>query len=110
VRGPVPTPGADDAGLRRALADTAPEALADRAWLAEAHGEAGDWAGLRARLAAMPVPVFPLAGADVVAAGVPPGLAVGAALAAVRAWWLAGGCVADRAACRARLSAHLAGR
>jgi poly(A) polymerase/tRNA nucleotidyltransferase (CCA-adding enzyme) len=35
--------------------------------------------------------------------GIPPGPAVGAALASLRAWWLAGGCVADRAALLARL-------
>lgn len=110
ARGPVPGPDADDAALRRALADAPREALRDRAWLAEARGGAGEWAALRARLAAAAVPVFPLAGADVVAAGVAPGPAVGAALAAVRDWWLAGGCVADRAACRARLGEHLSVR
>jgi poly(A) polymerase/tRNA nucleotidyltransferase (CCA-adding enzyme) len=110
ARGPMPDPGVDDAGLRRALADASREALLDRAWLAEARGGAGDWATLRARLSAMDAPAFPLAGADVVAEGVPPGPAVGAALAAVRAWWLAGGCEADRAAALARLREHLAGR
>jgi poly(A) polymerase len=122
ARGPMPLSGADDAALRRALADAPREALLDRAWLAQAQGraggqaggqvggKAGDWDGLRARLAAMPAPVFPLGGADVVAAGVPAGPAVGAALAAVRAWWLAGGCVADRAAALVRLREHLSGR
>jgi tRNA nucleotidyltransferase/poly(A) polymerase len=108
ARGPVPGPGADDAALRRALAETPRTVLLDRAWLAEARdttgaGERGGWAGLRARLASMAVPDFPLAGADVVAMGIPPGPAVGAALASLRAWWLAGGCVADRAALLARL-------
>lgn len=114
AHGPVPAPrpedpGPDDAALRRALADAPREALLDRAWLAEARGAAGAWDVLRARLAAMPSPAFPLGGADVVAAGVPPGPAVGAALAAVRAWWMAGGCVADRPACLERLREHLSG-
>jgi hypothetical protein len=48
--------------------------------------------------------VFPLEGRDVVALGVPPGPRVGALLRQVRAWWLAGGCLADAAACRAELA------
>lgn len=108
--GSVPAPGDDDAALRRALADAAHEALADRAWLAEARGQPGDWPRLRARLAAMDRPVFPLAGADVVAAGVSPGPRVGAVLAALREQWLASGCGADRDALKAALARHLIGK
>lgn len=96
AKGPVPRPEEDDAALRRALADTPASALADRAWLAEASGAAGDWAGLRARLAATEPPRFPIAGADVVAAGVPPGPEVGRILAGIRAAWLATGCTGGR--------------
>ncbi|MGH1572608.1 hypothetical protein ACRAWG_20445 [Methylobacterium sp. P31] len=39
-------------------------------------------------------PIFPLAGADLVAAGVPPGPAIGRGLAAARKIWLALGCPA----------------
>jgi hypothetical protein len=49
-------------------------------------------------------PVFPLEGRDVVALGVPAGPTVGALLRDVRTWWLAGGCIADRAACLAELA------
>ncbi len=108
--GPVPTPGADDDTLRRMLARLDPRmdaaVLIGRVWLAEA--EAADppgWTALRARLAQLPRPVFPLAGRDVVRLGVPPGPAVGGLLGAVRDWWLAGGCTADQAACLARLAA-----
>lgn len=107
ARGTVPDPAADDDALRRALADTPRAALIDRCWLAEARGERGDWRALRARLAALPEPVFPLAGADVLARGVPPGPRVGALLGEVRQWWRDGGCVADRKACLARLDAAL---
>ncbi len=95
---PFARPEMDDAALRRLLADTPADTLIDRLWL-----EGGD-CGLRARLAAMPRPVFPLAGRDAVALGVAPGPEVGRLLRAVREWWLAGGCVADAAACRAELS------
>jgi poly(A) polymerase/tRNA nucleotidyltransferase (CCA-adding enzyme) len=94
------TPAASNADLRRALADTGAEILVARAWLAQA--DEADWDGLRARLAAMPRPVFPLQGRDVTALGVAPGPRVGEILAAVRAWWLADGCTADKAACRIR--------
>jgi poly(A) polymerase/tRNA nucleotidyltransferase (CCA-adding enzyme) len=57
----------------------------------------------------MPRPHFPLAGRDALAAGMAPGPAVGAALAAVRRWWRAGGCTADAAACLAELARWRAG-
>lgn len=104
---PSPRPEASDADLRRLLADTPPEVLIGRAWLAD-DGDPG-WARLRVRLASMPVPVFPLEGRDVLALGEPPGPRVGALLREVREWWLAGGCVADAAACRAELARRRGG-
>jgi poly(A) polymerase/tRNA nucleotidyltransferase (CCA-adding enzyme) len=103
--GPVPRPGDDDATLRRLLADEATETLVDRTWLG--GGTTPEWAALRARLAAIPRPVFPLEGRDVLALGEPEGPRVGALLRAVRQWWLDGGCVADKAACRAELVGRL---
>ena len=91
---PLARSGDDDATLRRLLADTPVEALIDRTWLA------GENNAVRDRLRALPIPVFPLEGRDVVALGLPPGPRVGAVLRAVRGWWLAGGCVADAEACR----------
>jgi poly(A) polymerase len=99
--GPVPRPDDDDPALRRRLADEPSEVLADRAWLA--GGGASEWAALRARLAALPRPLFPLEGRDVLALGEPEGPLVGALLREVRAWWLEGGCTADKAACREEL-------
>ncbi len=95
--GPVPDPALADDALRRLLAAEPAATLIDRTWLS------GGDAALRERLQSMPRPVFPLAGRDAVAAGIAPGPAVGAALAAVRDWWMQGGCVADRAGCLARL-------
>jgi len=96
------TPEVSDADLRRALADAPVELLIRRSWLS------GDGRPeLRARLAAMEVPVFPLRGADVTALGVAPGPRVGEILQMVRDWWMAGGCVADEEACRERLMAAL---
>ena len=94
---------AEGAALRRALADVAPDVLAGRSWLAQ--GLAG--ATLRARLAGAERPVFPLAGRDLVELGLAPGPAMGEWLRRARAWWLAGGCVADAAACRAQVAAWL---
>lgn len=103
---PVPQPSSDDDALRRMLADAEPETLIGRTWLA---GDADPaWADLRARLGALPRPVFPLEGRDVVALGLPAGPRVGELLRAVRAWWLAGGCRAGAAACRAELAALIA--
>ena len=97
LRQPLPLrPSDDDAALRRALADIEPGILRGRAWLANEPA-------LRARLAAMPRPVFPLEGRDVLALGVPAGPRVGAALRDVRAWWMVRGCLDGVEACRAQL-------
>jgi poly(A) polymerase len=48
-------------------------------------------------------PVFPVAGRDVTAIGIPPGERVGKLLAAVREWWEEGDFAGDRAACLAYL-------
>jgi poly(A) polymerase/tRNA nucleotidyltransferase (CCA-adding enzyme) len=104
--GAVPAPDADDDALRRLLADLPAQVAIDRTLLRGGNGP--EWAALRARLAAMPRPVFPLAGRDALALGAAPGPGVGAALRAVRDWWLAGGCRADGAACRAELARQLA--
>ena len=106
-----PAPEASDDDLRRALAVLDPRVgagvLADRAWLADDGDKR--WAGLRARLTGLTRPVFPVAGRDVRALGVAAGPLVGVLLEAVRGWWLAGGCVADRTACRAELARRVAG-
>ncbi len=110
-----PHPGDDDDEIRRHLAAEPADILRGCTFLAEAeqslaeaHGRGTadheGWARLREALARIPRRVFPLAGRDVVAAGVPPGRAVGEALEKIRAWWLAGGAVASRDACLARLA------
>jgi poly(A) polymerase len=121
----APDPGG--AELRRMLARTArhwrgldaPAVLLSRAWLAqalpreawfvpEAWSEAADaWDTLRARIAAQPIPDFPIAGRDALALGMPPGPAVGALLDAVRSWWIQRGCEDDRQACLAELGRRL---
>jgi poly(A) polymerase len=95
---PSVSPEADDADLRRLLADYRKADLIDRTWLDRAP------ATLRDRFAAMAEPVFPLEGRDVLGAGIPPGPPVGALLKAVRQWWLDAGCVADRAECLSELA------
>jgi poly(A) polymerase/tRNA nucleotidyltransferase (CCA-adding enzyme) len=106
LSGPTPEPDLDDAGLRRLLANEPPDILVARTWLA---GDAAPaWHRLRARLAAMPRPHFALAGRDILAAGVPPGPAVGQLLKQVRDWWIELGCEPDADACRDRLRGLLA--
>jgi poly(A) polymerase/tRNA nucleotidyltransferase (CCA-adding enzyme) len=107
---PLTHPDDDDAGLRRNLADHARGALIDRTWLAHAAGDTvthAGWTALRASLETLSKPRFPLEGRDVLALGLAPGPRVGALLRTVRAWWLAGGCTADAASCRAELSRQI---
>ncbi|MGH7161641.1 MAG: CCA tRNA nucleotidyltransferase [Acetobacteraceae bacterium] len=105
LSGPIPGAAADDAEIRRLLAEEPAKPLIGRVLLAGIGGAAGG--RLRARLATTPRPIFPLAGRDALALGAAPGPAIGAALAAVRAWWLAGGCAADGDVCRAELLRRL---
>ncbi len=88
-----PAPIDDEAELRRLLADVPNAIVAGRAWLAGRGA-------LVPRILAMARPVFPLRGRDLQAFA--DGPALGELLREVRAWWLAGGCVADRAACLER--------
>ena len=94
---PAPTQAATEDELRRLLADTSPDILAGRTWFTPAPDE------LRARIAAIDPPRFPLAGRDAVALGAKPGPNVGDALRQVRAWWLARGARDDRDACLSEL-------
>jgi len=104
LRGVLPVmPDSDDDVLRRALAETPAAVLIDRSWLAQ-DGRPG-WDMLRKRLREMARPVFPLQGRHLVALGVAPGPELGRILEAVRAWWLAGGCVADFQACLVKAKA-----
>lgn len=102
------------ADMRRAALDQALYRLGGRlvrdlavlAWAdARAHGAADDQAFRRLIAAAdgwRPM-VFPLKGADALAAGVPPGPAVGRLMAMVEDWWIEQGFAPDRAHCLAKL-------
>jgi poly(A) polymerase/tRNA nucleotidyltransferase (CCA-adding enzyme) len=103
LHGKVPGAGDDDADLRRLLADEPAAVLLDRLWLSGGYS-----AVLAARIESMGRPVFPLEGRDALAQGAVPGPHVGEALRRVRAWWMAGGCVASAAAARERLAIELA--
>ena len=110
MHGIRPDAGLDDDALRRLLADNEAVSLCDRSWLAAAESEdPAASVSLRRRLHALERPVFPLSGRDAVAAGLPPGPAVGEALRAVEAWWREGGCQADRTACLLRLGSLIGG-
>jgi poly(A) polymerase len=94
-------PQADGPGQRRTLYHLGAKRYHGIALLLAAEGEmspgrlsellaiAGNW---------MP-PVFPLAGRDVTALGIPPGERVGRLLAAVHEWWEEGDFTADRTRC-----------
>ncbi|WP_243634483.1 CCA tRNA nucleotidyltransferase [Roseicella frigidaeris] len=113
-RGDAYGPAADDGDLRRGLYLTAQQArgldarrlLIRQQWLNQARqrrGDPADWDHLRARIATMAMPEFPLLGRDALEIGLEPGPDLGRWLRGVEAWWLAGGCTADRAACLAHL-------
>ncbi len=100
-------PAGEDTALRRALAEAGHEVLLARIALAQAR-DGADRSALGDRLRALPRPVFGLQGRDGLELGAQPGPALGAALAATRAWWLARGCIDDAEACRAELARVLA--
>ena len=98
----VPPEDATEVDWRRFLADTPKDVLTGRLWLA------GYGPRSRQLVETVEVPVFPLHGRDLRAAGMSSGPALGAMLRALRNWWLEGGCVADAAECRAELKRRLA--
>ncbi|MFT8550481.1 MAG: CCA tRNA nucleotidyltransferase [Acetobacter okinawensis] len=109
---PVPDVGMGDDALRRLVAVEPPDVLVGRLWLhqaAQAHTDAQNraFAQLRSRLLGMDVPVFPLAGRDVVAMGGQAGPEIGRIMGLVRQWWLDGGCLAGAAECRERIKHYL---
>jgi poly(A) polymerase/tRNA nucleotidyltransferase (CCA-adding enzyme) len=99
----IPDAGIDSADFRRWRAQHGAVALEiqeDALWLADARdGAVPMRATLRATLHTEAAPVFPLQGRDLLAEGASPGPALGALLAEVEAFWIAGGCVADHATC-----------
>jgi poly(A) polymerase/tRNA nucleotidyltransferase (CCA-adding enzyme) len=99
----IPSAEIDAAGFRRWRAQHGAvvfEIQEAALWLADARdGAAPLRTALRATLHAEAAPVFPLQGRDLLAEGATPGPALGALLAEVEAFWIAGGSVADHAAC-----------
>lgn len=98
--------GADDRAQRRALYRLGAARYRDLALLAAAAGRLASprLAELLELAAAWRPPVFPLAGRDVTALGIPPGPWVGRLLNEVRRWWEEGDFAADRDACRRKLA------
>ncbi|MCE0743020.1 CCA tRNA nucleotidyltransferase [Acetobacter sicerae] len=104
---PVPERIVTDEDASSVLAETPREVALGQAWLAEAQQivadpnchDAASWKRLRLRLANLPVPVFPLAGRDLLAEGIPPGPRVGELLSMIRTWWRESGCRAGREEC-----------
>ncbi|MCA3418759.1 MAG: CCA tRNA nucleotidyltransferase [Roseomonas sp.] len=101
----MPGAAVDAAEFRRWRARHAAVALETQEaalWLADAREGATPLRNaLRATLHGEAAPVFPLQGRDLLAEGASPGPALGALLAKVEAYWIAGGCAADHAACLA---------
>jgi len=104
-------PSLGDHELRMLLSCHDRQTLTDRSWFAQAERIADvsskAWNTLRVRIAQLERPVFPLAGRDVMAAGVRPGPAIGETLAHLAAWWRSQGCLPDRMACLAELKTRL---
>lgn len=94
MRAPPAPPLGDETAWTRLLAETDNATLIARSWLAQGFGL--EWDSARARLAAMPRPVFPLEGRDALALGHAPGPQIGEALRLVRARWLDAGCTGTR--------------
>jgi poly(A) polymerase len=105
-------PQGDNGAQRRALYRLGAERYRDVALLVAAEGAVSRdrLGGLLALLEYWTPPVFPLAGRDVTALGIPPGPRVGRLLDAVREWWEAGDFTADRAACLLHLEGLVAAR
>ena len=99
-------PAADEKEQRRVLYRLGADRVHGLALLLAADGcldpeRLAEWL---ASVALWAPPVFPVAGRDVTALGIPPGPRIGRLLATLRDWWEAGDFRAGRAACLARLN------
>ncbi|MBS1065380.1 CCA tRNA nucleotidyltransferase [Gluconobacter kondonii] len=106
---PILSPHMSDDDLRRLRAEQELDQSLERSWLHQAClvGKPDSiWDGFRSRLQALPQPYFPLSGKDALTHGVPPGPGMGQWLKKGRDWWMAQGCLPDRAQCLAYLVAH----
>jgi poly(A) polymerase len=103
----------DARAQRHALYRLGADRFRDLALLVAADGgiDEARLKALRAVATSWKPPVFPLAGRDVTALGIPPGPRIGQLLAELKDWWEAGDFTADRAACLEKLreTARIAG-
>jgi len=97
------TPAMTGAAVRAAVWRSGAEAVADRMRLARASRPSDAWRNLLAVADHWTPPPFPVTGDDVVAAGAPPGPAVGRILKALQQGWLEADFQPDREALLARL-------
>jgi len=110
---PEPSPAFDAPARRRLIYRLGPARYRDRALIAWAAAAAGGvamdqrataaWIGVLRSGAEWAAPRFPIKGRDAVKLGVPPGPAVGALMATLEDWWIAGDFQADRDSCMAKL-------
>ncbi|MBS1074417.1 CCA tRNA nucleotidyltransferase [Gluconobacter sp. Dm-73] len=106
---PVLSLSMSDDDLRRLRAEQELDPLVERSWLQQARlvgGPDSTWDRFRSRLQALPQPQFPLSGKDALAQGILPGPGMGQWLKKGRDWWMAQGCLPDRAQCLAYLAGY----
>ncbi len=102
-----PSPALRDNERKVVLYQTGPETwrrVVLLAWAREGQVDDTGWARLYSLPDEWEIPVFPVKGADVVAAGVKGGPLVGETLTALEDWWIAGGFMASRQELLSRLT------
>lgn len=85
------------------------EVLVGQSWLEQAKNvdqDAGLWKQWRERIIALPEPVFPLGGKDLMEMGIEQGPEIGKYLKDVKSWWIEQGCKASADECREWLKSH----
>lgn len=101
LAGPAPTPGMCEKGQKAFLYRMGREMFFDRALIAFARSSAPlndeGWRALVALAAQWPIPTFPIKAADLIAAGIGPGPALGAGLKSAEEAWIEAGFPVDKA-------------
>jgi poly(A) polymerase len=104
-----PSPALRDNERKVVLYQTGAETFARTVRLAWAESDATpddkDWRGLLDLATDWAIPDLPVSGADLIAAGMEPGPALGAELARLEDWWVASGFMATKEELLARVSA-----
>lgn len=107
-------PSMSESELQQVLYSKSAESVLLQSYIVQMHQHmkgvqhsSESWSQLRGRIRNTPMPVFPLAGKDLLGINITPGKGLGHLLKQAEKWWLQAGCIPDKEACLAYIKKTL---